>query len=183
MFKIILWDLDNTLLDFDAAEYNAIKNLFIKYNLGPCTDLMLKEYDRINKSYWRKFEKNEIDKKTGLVQRYVDFFSKYNIDTNLAGEFNDAYQLALGDTIIYLDDSYNIIESLKGKVKQYLVSNGTIVAQRNKLKNSKFDKLFDGVFLSEEVGYEKPNVKFFDYVFNLAAETKYGQSEGVCIYY
>ena len=166
MIKTILWDLDNTLIDFDIAEKNAIKSLFERYNLGLCTDKMLKDYDKINKSYWKKFEKNEIDKKVGLVQRYVDFFKLYNLDTGIASEFNDAYQLALGDTIIYIDDSYNIVKSLKGKVRQYLVSNGTTVAQRNKLKKSKFDELFDNVFLSEEIGFEKPNVEFFNIVFD-----------------
>ena len=166
MIKTILWDLDNTLIDFDIAEKNAIKSLFEKYNLGPCTDSMLKVYDKINKAYWKKFEKKETDKKLGLVQRYVDFFKLYNLDTSIAREFNDAYQIALGDTIIYLDDSYNIIKSLKGKVKQCLVSNGTTAAQRNKLKKSKFDELFDDVFLSDEIGFEKPSVEFFDYVFD-----------------
>ena len=166
MIKTILWDLDNTLIDFDIAEKNAIKSLFEKYNLGPCTDKMIKEYDKINKSYWKKFEKNEVDKKNGLVQRYVDFFKLYNLDTSIAREFNDAYQIALGDTIIYLDDSYNIIKSLKGKVRQCIVSNGTTAAQRNKLKKSKFDELFDDVFLSDEIGFEKPSVEFFDYVFD-----------------
>ena len=79
MIKTILWDLDNTLLDFDIAEKNAIKSLFEKHNLGPCTDSMLKEYDKINKAYWKKFEKKEIDKKFGLVQRYVDFLNLYNL--------------------------------------------------------------------------------------------------------
>lgn len=166
MIKTILWDLDNTLLDFDIAERNAIKSLFEKYNLGPCTDSMLKEYDKINKAYWKKFEKKEVDKKLGLVQRYVDFFNVYNLDNSIASCFNDEYQLALGDTIIYLDDSYNIVKSLKGKVRQYLVSNGTTVAQRNKLKKSKFGELFDDVFLSDEIGFEKPSTEFFDFVFD-----------------
>ena len=166
MIKTILWDLDNTLIDFDIAEKNAIKSLFEKYNLGTCTDSMLKVYDKINKAYWKKFEKKETDKKLGLVQRYVDFFKLYNLDTSIAREFNDAYQIALGDTIIYLDDSYNIIKSLKGKVKQCIVSNGTTAAQRNKLKKSKFDELFDDVFLSDEIGFEKPSIEFFDFVFD-----------------
>ena len=166
MIKTILWDLDNTLIDFDVAEKNAIKSLFAKYNLGPCTDSMLKEYDKINEAYWKKFEKKEVDKKLGLVQRYVDFFNVYNLDNSIASRFNDEYQLALGDTIIYLDDSYNIVKSLKGKVRQCLVSNGTTAAQRNKLKKSKFDELVDDVFLSDEIGFEKPSAEFFDYVFD-----------------
>ena len=66
---------------------------------------------------------------------------------------------------MYRDDSYQIIESLRGKVKQYVVSNGTIVAQEKKLRLSGLGALMDGVFLSEELGVEKPNKEFFDKVF------------------
>ena len=165
MIKNILWDLDNTLIDFDIAEKNAIEYLFEKYNLGSCTKQMLKTYKKINKLYWKKIEKNEISKKDGLIQRYIDFFNIYNIDKNIATQFNEEYQHALGDTIVYLDDSYEIVKSLKGKINQYLVSNGSSKAQRKKLKNSKFDTLFDNIFLSEETGYEKPHEEFFNYVF------------------
>ena len=57
------------------------------------------------------------------------------------------------------------MSSLVGKIRQYVVSNGTVVAQTKKLRNSGFDKLMDGVFLSEEVGFEKPAKEFFERVF------------------
>ena len=47
----------------------------------------------------------------------------------IAPEFNQKYQLCLGDTIVYRDDSLNIVKSLRGRVKQYVVSNGTVIAQ------------------------------------------------------
>ena len=46
-----------------------------------------------------------------------------------------------------------------------MVSNGTIKAQTKKLDRSGLDVLLDGVFLSEQLGVEKPNVGFFDQVF------------------
>ena len=58
------------------------------------------------------------------------------------------------------------MQALKGKVKQYGVTNGTYVAQSRKLKESGLDKIFDGVFISDKVGYEKPSIEFFDAVQN-----------------
>ena len=75
------------------------------------------------------------------------------------------YQLCLGDTIVFRDDSYEIVKSLRGKVKQYVVSNGTVVAQEKKLRLSGLGELMDGIFLSEALGVEKPNVEFFDRMF------------------
>ena len=80
--------------------------------------------------------------------------------------------MSLGDTVAYKDDSYDILKSLRGKYGQYAVSNGTIVAQTKKLKNSGLGDLFDGVFLSEELGAEKPGKEFFDRVFSVIGEDK-----------
>ncbi len=162
MYKIILWDLDGTLLDFQAAEKAALVALFKKYNLGEFTDAMLSRYMTINTGLWKQLEKNEVSKDRVLIGRYERFFSELGIDTSLARAFNDDYQLALGDTIVFRDNSYELVKSLKSKVKQYIVSNGTIAAQTKKLAKSGFGDLMDGIFLSEEMGAEKPNAAFFD---------------------
>ena len=165
MIKVILWDVDGTLLDFHAAERVAIKNLFQQFELGKCTDAMIQKYSKINRTYWERLERGEISKPEVLVGRFRDFFASEGIDTEVAPKFNEAYQLSLGDTIVYMDDCMNIIQSLKGKVKQYVVSNGTVVAQTKKLRLSGLGELMDGIYLSEDLGVEKPNVLFFEKVF------------------
>lgn len=165
MIKTILWDIDATLLDFHAAEKQAIKTLFARFEFGECSDAMIQRYSKINRSYWEKLERGEVTKPQVLVGRFVDFFAAEGLDTSIAPEFNKEYQLSLGDTIVFCDDGYNIVKSLKGKVKQYAVSNGTVVAQTKKLQLSGLGELFDGVYLSEDLGVEKPNVEFFDKVF------------------
>ena len=83
----------------------------------------------------------------------------------MAEAFNERYQLCLGDTIVFRDGSYEIVKSLRGKVKQYVVSNGTVVAQEKKLRLSGLGELMDSIFLSETLGVEKPNVEFFERMF------------------
>ncbi|MCD8065836.1 MAG: hypothetical protein LUE15_01450 [Oscillospiraceae bacterium] len=53
-YKYILWDIDGTILNFEAEERAAIRTLFEKYELGECTDDMLKRYSAINEKYWRR---------------------------------------------------------------------------------------------------------------------------------
>lgn len=165
MIKTILWDFDNTLLNFDVAEKAAILSTFEKMNLGTCTDQMLKRYEKINKEYWHKIEDKAIDKNLALVKRYEDFFIEYGIDPKLAKDFNDRYEVALGDTIEYIDNSFELVKSLKDKCRQYIVSNGAKNVQTLRMQKSNFNKIIDGAFISDIVGAEKPSIDFFNHVF------------------
>ena len=163
--KAILWDVDGTLLDFAAAEKAAVQKLFIEFGLGECTDGMVARYSAINDAYWKRLERGEITKAEVLVGRYRDFFSEIGVEPSLAETFNARYQVALGDTVAYRDDSLEIVKALHGRVKQYVVSNGTVVAQTRKLERSGLGRWMDGIFLSEQLGAEKPSPRFFEQVF------------------
>ncbi len=165
MITSVLWDVDGTLLDFAAAERAAILSLFEAFGLGTCTDVMLARYSEINVGFWKRLERNELTRDQVLKGRFEQFFSEYGLDTGIVEAFNDQYQLRLGDTIVFRDDSLDIVRSLHGRVRQYAVSNGTVAAQTKKLKRSGLDAWMDGVFLSETLGVEKPNIGFFEKVF------------------
>ena len=164
MFKVILWDVDGTLLNFDKAEKYALRQCFAKFNLKECTDAMISRYAEINKRYWKRLEAGEITKEQVLLERFSEFFQKEHIRCDKIKEFNDEYQVRLGDKIFLNDDSKSLLERLKGKAKQYAVTNGTYVAQKRKLENSGLDVLFDGIFISDQIGYEKPDIRFFDHI-------------------
>jgi 2-haloacid dehalogenase len=165
VIKTILWDVDETLLDFGAAQRAALITLFSEFGLGPCTDAMVARYDAINHIFWQRLERGEITKPEVLIGRFEQFFSEYGVDPAVSVPFNDRYQLCLGDTIVHRDDCIKLIDLLRGKVRQYIVSNGTVIAQTKKLDRSGIGMRMDGVFLSEALGAEKPSPAFFDKVF------------------
>ena len=165
MYKYLLWDVDGTVLDFLASEAYAIRFLFKKYGIGECSDEQLKMYSGINAKYWQKLERNELTKPEILVGRFREFFEKIGADTKIAESFNRDYQVTLGEYIEFVDKAEDILLSQKGKYTIAAVTNGTKVAQEKKLRLSGLDKVFDAIFISENVGYEKPSGKFFDYVF------------------
>jgi len=163
-YKYLLWDIDGTILNFEKAEKRAIRTLFEKFNLGECTDEMLSHYIEINKKYWKLLECGEMEKERILVERFMEFFEKEGIRTDVASEFNKAYQLALGDTIVFNDDALDIIKAQKKNYQIIIVTNGTAIAQKKKLERSGLDKIADNIFISELVGYEKPSIHFFERV-------------------
>lgn len=170
MIKVILWDLDNTILSFEAAERNSLKETFKYFNLIECSDEMVKKYSDINHYYWKKLELGEIEKQPMLLKRFEDFFLGEQIDFNELEEFNYQYQIRLGNTIVFNDNAYELITSLKNHYKQYIVTNGTALAQKYKLANSNLSQVMDDVFISENIGYEKPHLNFFNHVFSKIGE-------------
>ena len=159
--KAILYDVDGTLLDFETQEEVALSYCFKKYNLGELSEEKLELYKRINLGYWEMFEKDLITKEKLVVKRFEDYLEALGVKLD-AEEVNDTYFSKLGDTIVFKDNSYELVKSLKGKIKQYVVTNGAIRVQKTKLAKSGFDKLMDDVFISDEVGYQKPRKEFFD---------------------
>ena len=166
MIKIILWDLDRTLLDFDLCERNSLKAQFRKFNLPECTDEICSLYSQINIKHWQMLERGEITKQQVKVMRFEELFETLGINDVSSEEFTEAYEDGLADTTAFIENSPEIIKSLKGKLLQYAVTNGAMNVQKNRLRNSGFDKIFDGVFISDEVGYEKPSREYFDFVLN-----------------
>lgn len=170
MIKTLLWDIDGTLLDFGKAEKYGIRKCFEVFSLGECTDEMLSRYSVINRKYWEMLERNELTKPEVLRGRFEEFFRTEGIKFDKIDEFNLEYQYRLGDKVFFCDNGLETVQFLKGKVKQYAVTNGTFVAQSRKLSQSGLDKIFDGIFISDEIGFEKPAIEFFNAVQNKIGE-------------
>ncbi len=167
-YRILLWDIDGTILNFKAAEFAAIKKGFERLNLGPCTDEMIKVYSSINEKWWKRLESKECTKKEILIGRFIEWFSIYNIDISKAEEFNSNYQIDLGDTIVFNDDALEVIKELG--VPEFGVTKGARVAQTKKIKASHLDEYLEKIYISEDVGHEKPTVEFFIPIFEYLKE-------------
>ena len=178
MVKAVLWDIDGTLLNFKRAQYVALYKCFAYFD-EHLDDGMVEVYDRINHSYWLMLEKGEISKSELLVKRFVVFFRKYGINID-PEEFNEMYQVELGNTYVFNDHGYETVKELKNRgIIQFAVTNGTKVAQNGKLRGSGLDKLLDEIFISEDIGFEKPDKIFFEPVIDKLRE--YGIEKNECV--
>lgn len=177
MYKAILWDVDGTLLNFLKSENAAIKECFHHFGLPECTDEMVAVYSVINEGYWKLLERGEITKPELFTSRFRDFFAKIGVSCD-ESQFNSLYQRTLGSHVFPNDNSIELVKSLKDRVRQYAVTNGSAVAQERKLRVSGLDKLFDGIFISDKVGAEKPTAEFFDRVF---AQIPEGREEVIIV--
>lgn len=165
-FEAILWDLDGTLLDFLYAQRLAITRCL--ESIGrEATEEIIQHYSEINDSYWKRFELGEVTKEQLLTGRFVSLFDAYQITDADVTAFRMTYQENLGKVYRYLDDSFELCSNLRGRVKQYIITNGNTSVQENKLRLSGLAELMDGIFISEQIGTPKPKKEFFDYCLNV----------------
>lgn len=114
-------------------------------------------------------ERCELTKPQVMEQRFKRFFAKENIVAPVSPlDFSDYYESRLPDTVAFVDNAVEVLKCLKGRVKQYVVTNGASAVQHKRLEKSGLDLLLDGVFISDEIGYEKPSARFFEPVLNEA---------------
>lgn len=162
MIKLLLWDLDSTLLDYDIPERLAIVRCFETFNLGQCPQKFLDDYHAVNISWWEKLEKGELTKPQILVGRFEQMLSDFGYDPSIANDFNEEYMRRLGENTCPIEHSLETLRALKGKVIQGIATNGVRRTQMGKLTNSGIINLVDHVFISECLGADKPSLLFFE---------------------
>ncbi|MBQ9228482.1 MAG: YjjG family noncanonical pyrimidine nucleotidase [Eubacterium sp.] len=164
MIKVILWDLDNTLLDFLYAEKMSLRTVFKTQGFWELTDAQVAAYSAINNRHWEKLERGECTKEQVMHNRFAEFLQYLGITGADPDSLCTAYEQGIADHNRFIENGYDVVASLKGRYRQYVVTNGAYDVQTKRLAGTGLDKLFDGVFISDEVGFEKPSVHFFQTV-------------------
>ncbi len=164
MIKNVLIDLDDTVFDFKKGERAALTEALSVYGEAP-TPERLELYHRINDRHWKMLERGEISKEELNPARFRAFFKETGIDAP-AEEFCLIYEKNLADKYFFMPGAEDALKTLSGRYRLYAASNRYVATQRNRLKLSGADKNFTGVFISEEVGYDKPAEEFFEKCFS-----------------
>ncbi len=165
----ILWDVDNTLLDFDYSMRNSLKQCFLTIGIEDCGE-MIDRYAEINDMYWKRLERGEVTKAQLLVGRFKDLLTEFHLEHIDYLKFKEEFQANLGTIYSYLDDSLTICKALQTQYKQYVVTNGVAYTQQSKLGLAGFKDVMNGLFISDEIGFNKPDKRFFEYCMEHIAE-------------
>ena len=170
MKKLLIFDLDNTILDFEMSESYALKKVFENHNIVFTKD-MYKDFVVFNEKLWKAREKEEISSMELRQQRFKNFFKKYNIDID-PWKFELEYEDILLKNVFFIKDSIDVIEKLSKKYILVIATNGIKHIQEKRLDVSGVRKYFDNIFISDDIGYNKPQKKFFDYIFERYKDIK-----------
>lgn len=157
------FDLDDTLFDFHAAEHRAVSLTLTHFGIAP-TEEMCALYSKLNLEQWKRLEKGEITRAEVKINRFARFFEQ----TGLAVIPEDAakfYETRLSEGYFFMPGAFELIQSLYGRYRLYIVTNGTARVQQGRIADAGIEKYFDGIFISELIGADKPSKDFFEACF------------------
>ncbi|MEW4234342.1 YjjG family noncanonical pyrimidine nucleotidase [Bacillus thuringiensis] len=162
-YKTLLFDVDDTLLDFQKAEKVALRVLFEEKGI-PLTDEIEARYKKINKGLWDAFEKGELLRNEVVNTRFSLLFKEYGEEVN-GILFENNYRNYLEEGNQLMQGAFEFINQIQGEYELYIVTNGVSKTQDKRLRNAGLHSLFKDVFVSEDIGFQKPMKEYFDYVF------------------
>ncbi len=162
MKDIFLIDLDDTLLDFPRAEernfYESLLSVGVTADRG-----VYGRFHIINDALWRKLEEGKIDRKTLQVKRFERLFAEYGIEAD-AAKVSSFYYANFENFCFPFDGAAEFLEKLSSRGRVYLVTNGGSRIQHAHVALAGFEKYLSGMFISEEIGYDKPMPAFARHV-------------------
>jgi 2-haloacid dehalogenase len=161
-YTILLFDLDDTLLDFCANESDSLKKLFAQYGYDFSNELF-SVYNSVNKQLWADYENGNISLDNVLNTRF--FLTMLRLGKVVDGvEWEKKYRELLGNGCQLIDGALKIIKDLSLTHRLFIITNGINLTQIKRLKQSGLYDFFEAVFDSESIGHQKPSKEFFDYV-------------------
>ena len=159
MIEFLFLDLDDTILDFQKAERLALAKTLESFGLPP-TDTVLARYHEINREHWERLERKELTRQQVLVGRFAALFAEMGLSAQ-AEQVARTYEENLSQGHYFLPGAEEALQSLSKKYKLYLASNGTARVQAGRLKSAGIIPYFQEIFVSEEMGYNKPDPAYF----------------------
>ena len=162
-YKTLLFDVDDTLLDFQKAEKSALRMLFEEKGMSLTSEIEA-QYKKINKSLWTAFEEGEINRDEVVNTRFSILFKEYGeeVDGIL---FENNYRSYLEEGNQLMEGALQFINQIQSEYDLYIVTNGISKTQDKRLRNAGLHALFQDIFVSEDTGYQKPMKEYFDYDF------------------
>lgn len=176
MIKNIIFDLDDTLFDFSKAEREAVERTLTELGINVCEN-HLNRYSEINLAQWKLLEQGKLTRDEVKVRRYELLFKEFNINQD-AAQTTAIYENYLSQGHYYLNNAQSVLKNLSKNYNLFIASNGSSAVQYGRISNSDLENYVKGIFVSQEVGYNKPDKRFFDYLFN---ETGINKNETIMV--
>lgn len=169
-YKWLLFDLDNTILDFTESSRMAFLKVFETFHIDKDIKDVFGLYKDINHKVWREREAGLLSHTELKTKRWKLLFEKLELDNDPLAT-NNIYFEEIKINPVFVDGAYELLESLKGKQSMMIITNGLSEVQWSRIKLTNLEQYFDHIIISDEVDCAKPDPKFFDLCYDLIGKS------------
>ena len=163
-YEWLLFDLDNTLLDFNVSEHYALEQVLQTIGLT-FNEAHLKIYEKINRQCWDDFEAGRLPQAAINETRFSQFLAVLNLPNVNAIQFGNYYLEQLSEKAVFMDGGKALLAEQANKYHLGIITNGLKEVQRPKLIKSQLVDYFKVIVVSDEIGISKPQPAIFEYAF------------------
>ena len=163
MTEFVFLDLDDTILDFQAAERIALAKTLSHFGVEP-TAAVVERYHIINRQHWERLERGELTRAQVQEGRFRVLFAELGREADPVAITRN-YEKNLGIGHYFLPGALEAVQALSRHHRLFLASNGGGAAQHSRLTSAGLYPYFEKVFISEAIGYNKPSKEFFQACF------------------
>ncbi len=166
MHHNLLFDLDQTLLDFHASEYIALGIVLRKNGLS-FSDEIYQAFKTVNKSLWLELEKGTVTRTELFTKRFLDVFGRCEGDASGLDPLNvnDDFIRTMSVNGVLMDGALDFVKRIRSGIADariFIASNGATINAKGRIASTGLDRYIDGLFVSEAIGETKPSAAFFD---------------------
>lgn len=174
MYKHLFFDLDHTIWDFDKNAEETLHELYHTYELKQLglhsPDLFIEAYTKNNHQLWADYHLGKISKEILRTTRFSKTFIELGVSPELIpGQFEDDYVLICPTKKNLFPHAHETLSYLNEKYTLHIISNGFKESTELKISNNDLTKYFNTVFISEIIGFNKPDKAIFEHVVNKTA--------------
>ena len=163
-YEILLFDVDDTLFDFGMSEEKALHNAFVKFDLPKGVTDYWASYREISKVLWGDLEQGLITLPELAVERFKRLILMHGLDID-AETFSSVYLDYLGKETHLVQGAVELCEGLTD-YRLAIITNGFTAVQTARIENSPLCNTFEHIIMSQEAGFQKPDIGIFDYAFS-----------------
>ena len=160
-YNLFLFDLDDTLLDFQASEKLCFTQTFIHFGVKDLLEEIHKTYKTENNLLWKQLERGEVDKDFLKVERFKRTLDIHKIEIP-PHDMSEFYLEQLPKHVVLIDGAVDVLKHVKQFGEVGIITNGIEYTQRERIKNSDLKDYIDFIAVSEECGFAKPDVRFLN---------------------
>lgn len=172
MIKAIFFDIDDTILDYGKCAVSTLKGACQMLGV-PYSQALGQEYRRVDDALWAMQKAELLTIPEVLDRRNTHMMDYLGLTDGMS--FQEAFIAAFAESAELVDGVEAVLKSLKHRgIPLYCASNGFYDVQRTRLTKAGVMDYFDKLFVSDTVGCEKPNPRFFAHCL---AETGFAPQE------